>query len=258
MFIRSECSSPRSNEKDLAMKYGFTSSLAVLALASVTVPAFAQTAGADPAFSATTLSLAATGEVKTTPDMATVVVGVDTAASSAAQAMSANAERMSRVIAALKAAGVAPHDLQTSNLSLSPQTVDENGKAPHVSGYQASNQLSATVRDLSRVGTVADAVVAAGATNIGQISFGLSNPLAAENAARLVAVKALQDKASLYAQANGYHVARLINLSEGETENAMPRPFRPMMAMRAVAPTPVETGDVAVRIDVNGIFELAR
>ena len=240
------------------MKHAFAITWAALLLASAAIPALAQTAGADPAFSATTLSLAASGEVKTTPDMATIAVGVDTTASGAGQAMSANAERMSRLIAVVKAAGVEPRDLQTSSLSLSPQTVTEEGKAPRVSGYQASNQLSVTVRDLSRIGLVADAVVAAGATNIGQISFGVSNPLVAENAARLAAVKALQDKAALYAQATGYHVTRLINISEGAIGDSAPRPFRPMMAMRAVASTPVATGDVTIHVDVSGVFELAR
>jgi uncharacterized protein YggE len=240
------------------MKLAFASTSAALLLASAALPALAQTAGPDPAFSATTLSLAASGEVKTAPDMATITVGVDTTAPSAAQAMSGNALRMARVIAALKAAGLAARDLQTSNLSLSPQTVNEEGRSPRITGYQASNQLTATVRDLSAIGPVADAVVAAGATNIGQISFGLSDPLGAQNAARVAAVKALQDKAALYAQASGYHVARLINLSEGAPEESAQLKFRPMAAMRAVAPTPVETGDVTVHIDVGGIFELAR
>jgi uncharacterized protein YggE len=240
------------------MKRVLTASLAALILAPTASHSVAQVAGADPRFTATTFSLAASGEVDTTPDMATITVGVDATAPSAGQAMSANAERMARVIAALKAAGVAPRDLQTSGLSLSPQTVAEEGKAPRVTGYQTSNQLNVTVRDLSRLGPAADAVVAAGATNIGQISFGLSNPLSAENAARLAAVKALQDKAALYAQATGYRVTRLINLSEGPPEGSGPRPFRPMMAMRAVTPTPVEAGDVMVHIDVSGVFELAR
>ncbi len=240
------------------MKHAFALTSAALLLASAALPALAQPAAADPAFNATTLSLAASGEVRTTPDMAAITVGVDTIAPTAGQAMSANAQRMSRVVAALKAAGVAARDLQTSNLSLSPQTVNEEGKPPRVTGYQASNQLTATVRDLSAIGPVADAVVAAGATNIGQISFGLSDPLAAQNAARVAAVKALQDKAAIYAQASGYHVTRLINLSEGAPEQAAQFKFRPMAAMRAVAPTPIETGDVTVQIDVSGIFELAR
>jgi uncharacterized protein YggE len=229
-----------------------------LMLASAAPPALAQ-AAADPAFAATTLNISADGETKVTPDMATIVLGVDLTAPTAGQAMSGEAERMGRVIAALEAAGIEARDLQTSNLSLSPQTVYEEGHPPRLTGYQASNQLTVTVRDLARLGPVADAVVAAGATTIGQISFALADPLAAENAARLAAVKALEDKASLYAQATGYHVARLVNLAEGAPEEPQPFQPRPMMAMRAAAaPTPVESGELTVRIEVSGLFELQR
>jgi uncharacterized protein YggE len=232
--------------------------LAALLMAATAVPTRAQT-GPDPAFAATTLSLSASGEVKAAPDMATITLGVDTSAGSAAQAMSANAERMARVIATLKGAGVAERDLRTSALSLSPQTVYEEGHAPRLTGYQASNQLTVTIRDLGRIGAVADAVVAAGATNVGAITFGLADPLATENAARAAAVKALQDKASFYAQATGYRVARLVNLSEGAPDESGPRPMGPLMAMRAkAAPTPVEAGELDVEVDVSGIFELGR
>ncbi len=211
----------------------------------------------DPAFAATTLSLSASGESKVAPDMATVTLGVDSTGPSASQAMAANAARMTRVIAALRSAGVETRDIQTSNLSLSPQTVFEEGKAPRVTGYQVSNQVTVVVRDLARVGPVADAVVAAGASNIANIGFGLANPLAAENDARLAAIKALDDKAALYARAAGYHVVRLVTLSEGTPEDSAPRPMA-MLAMRAAAaPTPVQAGELDVHIEVSAIFELA-
>jgi uncharacterized protein len=236
--------------------------VAALLLAGAPLRTSAQTsAGAgDPAFAATTLSLSAYGEARIAPDMATINLGVDTTAPTAAQAMRDNAQRMAQVVGALKGAGVESRDLQTSNLSLSPQYVYEQNRPPKLTGYQASNQLTVRVVDLARLGTVADAVVAAGANNIGSIGFGLANPVSAENTARIAAVKALQDKASLYAQAVGYHINRLVNLSEGGGYTpAPPRPM-PMMAMRAeaAAPTPVEAGELNIRIDITGVFELAR
>jgi uncharacterized protein YggE len=233
--------------------------LTALLLASAALHARAQSARADPPFSATTLDIAASGEVRTAPDMATIGIGVDTTAPSAGQAMSANAARIARIIATLESAGIAGRDVQTSGLGLSPQTLQEDGRPPKVTGYLASEQLTVTIRALGKLGAVVDSAVAGGATDIGQISFGLSDPLAAENAARLAAVKALQDKAALYAQASGYHAARLINLREGAAEDSAPRPFRPMAAaMRVVSSSPIEAGDVTVHIDVGGVFELAR
>ncbi|MEO8926024.1 MAG: SIMPL domain-containing protein [Caulobacteraceae bacterium] len=231
-------------------------------LAAAPLAALAQTpaAASDPAFAATTLNLSAYGEAKVTPDMATINLGVDTTAPTAARAMRANADQMARVVGALKEAGIEGRDLQTANLSLSPQYVYEENRPARLTGYQASNQLTVRVNDLARLGPVADAVIAAGATNVGSIAFGLANPVSAENTARIAAVKALQDKASLYAQAVGYHIQRLVNLTEGGDETPSPPRPMPMLQMRvaANAPTPVEVGELNVRVDVIGVFELAR
>ncbi|HZZ35064.1 MAG TPA: SIMPL domain-containing protein [Caulobacteraceae bacterium] len=213
---------------------------------------------ADPMFAATTLNLSAYGEARLPPDMATIALGVTNEAPTAAEALRANGVKMSAVVAALKKAGIEGRDLQTSNLSLNPQYVYEQNQPPRLNGYQASNQLTITVNDLARLGAVVDATVSAGATNVGQISFGLKNPLSAENTARVAAVKALQDKAALYASATGYHIRRLVTLSEGGGY-VPPRPPMPMMAMRAegVAQSAVvETGELKVRIDITGMFEL--
>ena len=205
-----------------------------------------------------TLTLSAAGEAKAAPDMATLSLGVQTTSATASQAMAANAARASRVIAALRASGVQGADLQTTGISLAPQTVYEQDRPPRLTGYQASNQLTATVRDIARLGLVVDALASAGATDIGQITFGLTDPTIAENAAREVAVRALEEKAALYAHAAGYRVSRLRSLAEGAPEPSGPRPM-PMMAMRAGAsPTPVEAGQQTLHIDVTGVFELTK
>jgi uncharacterized protein YggE len=232
--------------------------IAVVLAAAPLAPAFGQSEEAKAAFSATTLRLSASGEADRPPDMATVVLGVETTASTAADASRSNAELMSRVISALKASNVADRDTQTSQLSLAPQYAYEPNHPPRLTGYQASNQVRVMIRDLSKLGRVADAVVNAGATNVGEITFGLSTPLEAENSARLAAVKALEDKATLYAQATGYRIGRLVNLTEGGAAGPV-RPM-PMMALAAKADvaTPVATGLVTVHIDVTGVFELVK
>src|SRR5206468_9325547 len=135
------------------------------------------------------------GEARLPPDMATITLGVSNEAPSAAEALRANGVAMNAVIAALKKAGIAERDLQTSNLSINPQYVYQQNLPPKLSGYQVSNQLTVTVNDLARLGPVVDATVNAGANNVSAISFGLKTPVSAENSARVAAVKALQDKA---------------------------------------------------------------
>ncbi len=122
---------------------------------------------------------------------------------------------MTKVVAALKKAGIADRDIQTSSLNVSPQYVYEQNQPPKLNGYQASNQVTIQVRDLTKLGQTVDATVGAGATNVGGISFGLQNLQAAEDAARLDAVKALQAKADLYARATGYKIVRMVTLGEG-------------------------------------------
>jgi hypothetical protein len=209
-------------------------------------------------FAATTLDLTASGEVKAPPDMATINLGVSNTARSASEAIRANATRMAQVVAALKSAGLADRDIRTAQLSLSAQYADMPNAPQRLTGYEASNQVDVEVDDLARLGRVVDAVVAAGADSIGQLSFGLANPAAAENSARVVAVKVLEDKAALYAQATGYRIGRLVNLSEGG--GYRPGPPMPMIAMaaRSNVSTPVEAGQVTVRIDISGLFELTR
>jgi uncharacterized protein len=233
--------------------------LACVLLASTALVARAQSApDAGRMFDATTLSLSAYGQTKVVPDEATITLGVQTTAPVAAQAMAENAAQMTTVTTALRRAGVADKDIQTSNLSLNAQYVYNANEPARLTGYQASNDVTIVVEDLARLGPAVDAVTAAGANQINGISFGLKDSSAAEDQARLAAVKALRAKAELYASATGYRVARLVNLSEGG--GVEPGPIAPMMmqARVAVAKTPVAAGELTVRIDVNGLYELAK
>ncbi len=238
--------------------------LGATALTGASAPAaFAQAApeasGADSAFRATTLSLSAFGEIKAAPDMATISLGVQTHAPTAAQAMSDNASRMSQVVATLKKGGIEARDIQTSGLNLGAEYAYEPNKPPRLTGYQASNQVTVIVNDLARLGPALDAVVAAGANQVNGVSFGLKNPGAAEDQARLKAVQALQAKAQLYAGATGHRVLRLVNLAEGGGfVPPAPVPMLRRTAMVAEAATPVEPGQLNVRIDVSATYELAK
>lgn len=214
---------------------------------------------AESLFRATTLNLSAYGETRVVPDMASISLGVLTDAKTAGEALAANAQRMSAVIASLKKAGIGDRDIQTSNLSVNPQYRYVENQPPVLIGYQVSNQATVTVRDLKRLGPAVDATVNAGANQVNGISFGIADPTAAENAARDVAVKALIAKSDLYARATGYRVLRLVSLSEGGGYS--PRPPMPMEMMARASmksDTPVSAGELAVRIDVTGLYELTR
>ena len=235
----------------------------LLATAAAAPGAIAQTqpAGAVSMFNATTLNLSAYGETRIAPDKATINLGVVTEAPTAAAALAANAEKMNSVIAAIRKAGIADKDIQTSGLNLSPQYDYIQNEQPKLRGYQVSNQVTVTVNDLSKLGAAVDATVKAGANQVNGISFGLKDPTAAENAARQDAVKALSAKAALYSQATGHRISRLVSLSEGGGYSAPPP--MPMMAMARMdkaesGGTSISGGELSVRVDVSALYEMTR
>ena len=235
--------------------------LAFLACAAVTasaaLPAAAQTGAGDAVFRATTLTLSASGTQRTRPDQATISLGVQTEAPTAAAALAQNNTRMNAVIAALRRSGVEERQIQTSGLNLSAQYTYVENQPPTLRGYQASNQVTIIVDDLTRLGPAVDASVTSGANQVNGVSFGLRNPDAASDAARREAVANLRRRAELYAQATGLRLTRLVNLSE--SGGYTPQPPRPMMAMARMAAdesTPVAAGEVEVRVDVTATYEL--
>lgn len=239
--------------------------MAATALTFVAAPAFALSAPTAPMqvhamVAQPALNLSAYGEVKVAPDMATITFGVTTEAATAQAAMADNARRMQEVFAALSRAGIADRDIQTSGLNLSPQYTYRDNQPPLLRGYQASNQVTVIINDLTRVGSTADAVVGAGVNQINGISFGLKDPKAAEDEARVLAVRALQDKARLYAEALGVELGAIRSLNEGG--GYTPQPPMPVYAMArmqsADASTPVAAGEVTVRIDITGTYGLGR
>ncbi len=202
------------------------------------------------------LNLSAYGESKAAPDLATISLGVQTQAPTAAAAMAQNRTLMNGLMAALKKQGVAEKDIQTSGLNLSAQYAYENNQPPKLTGYQVSNTVTVTVYDLARLGQTVDAVVAGGGNQVNGISFGLKDPQAAEDSARLEAVKRLQAKAELYARATGKRIKALRVLSEGGSGVQTPQPVY-RMAMKANAEsTPVAPGELTLRVDVQATYEL--
>jgi uncharacterized protein YggE len=227
---------------------------AVAVLLTTSAPALAQEART--AFEATTLQLSATGEAHAAPDIASINLGVQVDAPTAAEALRQNGVQMTATIAALKNLGVAAKDIQTAGLNLNAQYVFHEGEPRKLTGYQASNTVTIVVRDLARLGATVDAVVAAGANQVNGVSFSLSDPQHAEDEARREAVKSLQAKAALYAEATGYNIARLVSLTDGTNDGGAVRPL--IMSMRKVAPTPTEPGELDVTANVSAVYELRK
>ncbi|MEO8743277.1 MAG: SIMPL domain-containing protein [Lysobacteraceae bacterium] len=210
---------------------------------------------------ATLLQISAHGESHRTPDVATISAGVVTQDKDAKVAMSDNANRMNAVIAALKRAGVADRDLQTSSISLNPQynynSGSSNNEPPTITSYQASNTVNVRLRDIGKVGDVLDALVKQGANQINGPTFNVDKPDAAMDEARTDAVKQAQARAALYASATGIKVRRIVSISESG-EAAAPQPRMMLARANKASGTPIAAGESTLAVDLNVVFELGR
>lgn len=235
----------------------------ILATLLLAAPALAQQqqATVEPLVPAagTILDIVAEGRTTRIPDLATIRAGVVTQGATAATALSDNAARMTRVLAALRKAGVAPRDIATSSVALAPQYRYVENQPPAITGYQATNSVSIRFRDVARAGTILDALVAEGANQIDGPSLSLDQPDAALDEARTDAVKRAQARATLYARAAGLSVVRIVSIAEaGQDAGGPDRPpvFYAARAVRADAPTEIAPGEKNITVSLQVRFLL--
>jgi hypothetical protein len=191
------------------------------------------------------------GTVEAVPDVADIVAGVVTRETTARAAIDRNNAAMEKLLAALRGAGIADKDIQTSGFSLAPQYSRAQRDQPReIVAYQASNQVTVTVRDPGRVGEVIDKVVGAGSNSITGIRFGISNPDALMDEARRKAMAEAKRRAALLASLAGVSVGRVLRIQEGG--GRMPSP-RLMTEARSV---PVAPGTEEVVATVSVQYEL--
>jgi hypothetical protein len=199
--------------------------------------------------------------VSVAPDIATIGAGVTTEAPTATEALRRNSAEMVKVIARIKALGVAERDIQTTGINLNAQyDYDQEARRQVFRGYQASNRVSVILRKIDRAGEVLDALVAAEATDLNGPSFSIENDEAAKDAARKRAIERVQARVKAYADMFGYDGAKVLWISES-IEGRSPMPEMAMMRasadMPAAAP-PVQPGMVSTGISLSFKFELVK
>lgn len=210
-------------------------------------PALAETA---PAETTPPAVISVTGEatVSVAPDVAQIDAGVTSEAKTAREASDANNAAMGKVLLALKGAGVEESDYQTSRLSLQPQSAPNRSGPSSIVGYRASNRVTIRLRDVTKVASVIDTLVGAGANEIGGISFTVSRASKLLDEAREQAVADARRKAEIYAKAAGVTLGVPLSLSEEGAPG--PIPYRRVAAGFAAA-TPVAQGEETLRVTVS-------
>jgi uncharacterized protein len=214
--------------------------------AGAPVAASAQTPAEPPAV----ISVTGEARISVPPDLAQIDAGVTSEAKTAREASDANNAAMGKVLLALKDAGMEAKDYQTSRLSLQPQYSSGKTSGPtSIVGYRASNRVTIRLHDVSKIAGVIDTVVAAGANDIGGISFMVSQASKLLDDARQRAIADARRKAEIYAKAAGVTLGSALSISEEGTPQPL---FRTRMAvpMAAGAPVPIAQGEETLSVSV--------
>jgi uncharacterized protein YggE len=204
-------------------------------------------------------AISVTGEanISVTPDLASIDAGVTSEAKTAREAADANNKAMGAVLLAAKGLDIADKDVRTSRLSLQPLSAPLHGSSGgplQITGYRASNHVTVTLHDVARVAATLDALVGAGANDVGGISFSVADTSKLLDDARVKAMADAQRKADIYARAANVTLGQPLSISEEGSQAPWPHPvFAKAMApaAMAMAPTPVSPGETTLRVSVS-------
>lgn len=204
------------------------------------------------------ITVIGSGAVSAAPDQAVITLGARHFGKSAAEALAQTSKDTAAILSRLQSAGVPPSDMQTSSLSLNPvwgeyRRSEDGAPLPPV-GFEASNQVTATLNDLSGLGELLDLVAQDGANSFSGFRFGLSDPAPYEAQARTAAIADARAKAAQYARDAGLTLGAVVLITEEMGGgNDFPPPIMEMAAARS-APVPVAAGEITISRSIKVIF----
>jgi uncharacterized protein YggE len=193
------------------------------------------------------------GEVKVTPDRASIQISVQTRAVTAAAAADENAQKQRAVVEALRGLGIDAKDISTTGYNVYPEQRYEQNKEPVIVGYNVTNTVVVELKSIAMVGRVIDVALSKGANMINSLQFYSSNTDNARREAIAIAVRQARADAEAAAQAAGGSITSLLEVTVGGYYPPPPRPIelRAMAASAKVADTPISAGDQTVAVDVT-------
>lgn len=222
--------------------------------------AFAAPAAAQMSPQVPTLMANGTGTVYVVPDIAIVSIGVTSRAANAAAALAANSADLTRVIDTVTAEGVATRDIGTAGFSIFPVYEDpkpDNGaqtEPPKIVGYQVTNEVRVTIRDIATSGAILDKVVTAGANQVNGITFDSADRTTPADAALADAVADARRQAEIMAKAAGVRLVRIVSVN-ASSGGVMPMARFDMAA--SAMPVPVMPGQREVTANATVTWEIA-
>lgn len=206
-----------------------------------------------------TVSVTGNGRSTVKPDRVTFNAGVQTVAPTVDEAVNQNNVRVAAVIAALKKNGATDADIRTSNFAIWPQQDYSQGKLPRILGYQVSNNVTVTRKEVADAGKLLQAAVSAGVNQSSGLTFEVSDPAKGRDEGLRAAFEDARAKASLLAQAAGRSLGRAISISDSTQRNPPPHPMAMMRSAEMsaqVSDVPIESGTQENMYVVTAVFEL--
>ncbi len=210
-----------------------------------------------------TIAVSGMGTATLAPDIASFSAGVTETNASVADAQNSVNTKTNAIIDALRQGGVdVDKDVKTSGYSVQPQYNYPQNGTPVLTGYRVMNGVNVTVRDITKVGQLLDAVTKVGANQVGGVSFGLADPEAASRVAREQAVQNARDKADTLAKATGVSVGIVMTIDDESTTPPPPKPVAAAAgpntaAGSAAVPPPIQTGETTVTVTVRVTYAIA-
>lgn len=206
------------------------------------------------------LTAAGEGKVMVKPDRATINMGVQTEDKDAKTAQTQNAQKMDAVMEKLKALGISNDDIKTSQYNVFPQYDYNDGKST-LRGYQVINMVNVTVKDTAKLGDIIDQAVQAGANQMDNVAFTISEPDKYYNEAIAKAIEQAKEKANVMANTAGVKIKATINVSEVAAQSQPVygmggMDYARVQAANAAPPTPIASGQLEVKANVIVTFEI--
>lgn len=209
-----------------------------------------------------TVSVSSTGTAEAVPDAAHASLTIETTdPTSAKSAQAAAAVATTKVLDAIKAAGVDEKDIATQAINVGPTYNYTSDGGQTLTGYRASQTITVTLRDLTTAGATLDSVVQAGgnAARVDSLTPFVTDPTIAANKARAQAVQIAQAQADQYAKLLGFTLGPVASVSESTSSNTPP-PIAYDAAAAAPAekvPTPIQPGTTEVSVSVSIAWSIA-
>ncbi len=207
------------------------------------------------------VSVSGSGSAFGIPDVAVLSLGVQAEAPTVGEARTEAADAMNAMLDALKDGGVDEDDIQTTRFSVYPQYDYRNEGPPKLTGFIVENQVTVKIREIDDTGDLIDAAVAAGGdvARVDDLRFTIDDPSALEDEARIAAMEEAKAKAETLADAAGVSVGKPRSISESGGVSPIAfdeRAYALAADFAEGGSTPIETGELEVRVQVHVVFDL--